>query len=357
MKRLPLLFCLFALALGLVASACGDTVRPSAATVNGTTISQSAVDDELEAIEGNQAYITQIESGGGSVRGQGKGTLSNAFVSRVLTRQIFLQLVHNEVVRKKLTVTTTGTEAQVEQSVGGKQVWDKFPKAYRETLVRRNAEVSALQSSLSSVKVDAAAIKAYYDEHASEFSQTCVSHILFSVNDATGAPDQAKTAAQADALKAQAADVKRQIDGGADFAAMAKQYSTDGGSKDTGGDLQCGPAGRFVPEFEQAMDKLAVGQVSDPVQTQFGQHLIKVTDRKQQPIEEVTPQIQQQLEAGGQQALSEFLQKALTKAKVTVNPRYGKFSKDPQSPGVIPPEAPPTTEPGPATPSTQPIIP
>jgi hypothetical protein len=65
----------------------------------------------------------------------------------------------------------------------------------------------------------------------------------------------------------------------------------------------------------------------------------------------------QQLEAGGQQALSEFLQKALTKAKVTVNPRYGKFSKDPQSPGVIPPEAPPTTEPGPATPSTQPIIP
>jgi hypothetical protein len=363
MTRLPRLFGLFALVLALATAGCGDTVRPSAAKVNGTTISQSRLDDELEAIEANNAYVKSIEEGGLSVRGKGDHTLSNAFVGRVLTRQIFLQLVHAEVVKRKIAITAddrSAAQPQVAQSVGGDAIFKKFPKAYRDDLVLRNAEVLALQQKLGGEEVDEAAIKAYFDANPDQFQQSCPSHILFAVAGADGQLDSEATAAQTDKLKADAAAVKAQLDAGADFAEQAKQHSADTSNKDQGGDLECGAAGRFVPEFEKAMDALAVGQVSDPVVTQFGVHLIKMNDRKAQTLEEATPQIQQQLQSAGDAKFSTWLQDALTAAKITVNPRYGKFSKDGQSPGIIPPGAPTTTVPGGAgvtestTPSLQP---
>ena len=350
MRRLPLLSVLFAVVLALVTSACGDTVRPAAATVNGKTISQDALDDELEAIEGNRAYVEQVQQGGFQVLGEGNGTLTNDFVGRVLTRQIFLFLVHEELVRKDLTVTQAEidrSEQAVVESVGGDEVFNAFPASYRETLKRRDAEVAKLQASLGGKEVTDADVKAFYDANQQQFAQTCVSHILFGVADAaTGQLDQEATAAQVDRLRAEAAAAKAEIDAGADFAAIAAQRSVDTSNKDQGGDLECGAAGRFVPEFEIAMDALAVGAVSDPVQTQFGLHLIKVTDRKTQALEEVEPMIRQQLESQGQAELSTFLQEALADAKISVNPRYGRFSKDGQSPGVIPPGAPTTTAPG-----------
>lgn len=351
MRRLPLLSVLFALVLALVTSACGntvgDTVRPAAATVDGKTISQDALDEELEAIEGNQAYVEQVQQGGFQVLGQGKGTLSNDFVGRVLTRQIFLFLVHEELERKDMAVTAAEldrSEAAVIESVGGEAVFNKFPKAYQQTLKRRDAEVAKLQASLTGDEVTEEDIKAFYDANQEQFAQTCVSHILFGVADAaTGQLDREATEAQAERLQAEAAAAKAEIAAGADFAAIAAARSVDTSNKDSGGDLECGPAGRFVPEFETAMDGTAVGAISDPVKTQFGVHLIKVTDRKAQSFDEAAPTIRQELEGAGQAEFSSFLQKALGKAKISVNPRYGRFSKDGQAPGVIPPGAPTTT--------------
>jgi hypothetical protein len=345
-RRLPLLSVLFALVLGLVTSACGNTIRPAAATINGKDISQDALDEELEAIQHNKGYVDNVEAGGFAVTGKGNGTLTNDFVGRVLTRQIFLFLVHEEVVRKKLSVTAAEiaqTESAVAESVGGKAIFDKFPTSYRQTLKRRNAEVAKLQASLGGDEVTDEAVKAFYDANQQQFSQTCVSHILFGVTDASGQIDQEATAAKTDELTATATAARAELAAGADFAAMAAARSVDASNKDQGGDLECGAAGRFVPEFETAMDALAVGEISQPVKTQFGIHLIKVTDRKPQTLEEATPTIQQQLQAGSQAAFSDFLQEALTKAKISVNPRYGTFSKDGQSPGVIPPGAPTTT--------------
>lgn len=350
MRRLPLLSVLFALVIALVTSACGDTVRPAAATINGKTISQEALEDELQAIQGNEAYVEQVQQGGFQVLGSGSGTLTNDFVGRVLTRQIFLFLVHEELERKKLSITAAELDRShqaVVESVGGEAVFDKFPKSYQETLKRRDAEVAKLQAALTGDEVTAEDIRAFYDANQQQFAQTCVSHILFGVADATtGQLDQEATAAQADRIRGEAAAAKAEIDAGADFAAIAAQRSVDTSNKDSGGDLECGPAGRFVPEFETAMDATPVGAVSDPVQTQFGFHLIKVTDRKAQSLEEATPQIQQQLEGEGQAEFSDFLQEAVEKAKISVNPRYGRFSKDGQSPGVIPPGAPTTTAAG-----------
>jgi parvulin-like peptidyl-prolyl isomerase len=349
MARFPRLFGLFALVLALVAGACGDTVRPSAATVNGEAITQDELDDELEAIEGNEAYLAQIESGGMAVRGTGDGTISNAFVSRVLTRQILLKLVHDEFERRDLEVEDAdlqNAEPSVIQSVGGEEVFNAFPKAYRDTLIRRNAEVAVLQAALGGPEVTDEAVAEFYEQNAEQFAETCVSHILFAVTDDSGGIDQEATAAAADRLTAEATAAKAEIDAGGDFAAIAARSSVDPQNKDNAGDLECGPAGRFVPEFETAMDATAVGAVSAPVTTQFGVHLIKVTDRRTQPLEEAEATIRQQLSGEGEQAFSQFLQEALADATVSVNPRYGRFSKDGQSPGIIPPDAPTTTAPG-----------
>jgi peptidyl-prolyl cis-trans isomerase C len=78
--------------------------------------------------------------------------------------------------------------------------------------------------------------------------------------------------------KEQAVEIFEKIAHGADFSKMASEHSADPGTKLQGGLLGFFGAGRMVPQFEAAAFKLAVGEVSDPVQTQFGWHLIKVEE-------------------------------------------------------------------------------
>lgn len=79
--------------------------------------------------------------------------------------------------------------------------------------------------------------------------------------------------------KTQAQDIKTQIDNGASFESMAKKHSKCP-SKDQGGDLGYFERGQMVPEFEDAAFNLPIGKVSEPVKTQFGWHIIKVTDKR-----------------------------------------------------------------------------
>ncbi|QNK70281.1 peptidylprolyl isomerase [Variovorax sp. PAMC26660] len=100
-------------------------------------------------------------------------------------------------------------------------------------------------------------------------TQTQVRHILL-LN------DPKRTTAQA---VAQLAEFKRRLQAGADFAGLARDNSQDGSAKD-GGDLGWSQPGQFVPEFEEAMDRLSPGQISDPVVSRFGVHLIQVVGRR-----------------------------------------------------------------------------
>lgn len=80
--------------------------------------------------------------------------------------------------------------------------------------------------------------------------------------------------------EAEAKALKEKLDKGADFAQLAKENSKDPGSKDDGGSLGYFGHGQMVPQFEEVVFKLQKGQVSDPVKTQFGWHLVKLEDRR-----------------------------------------------------------------------------
>ena len=89
-------------------------------------------------------------------------------------------------------------------------------------------------------------------------------------------------------------EVKKKLDGGADFATVAKEYSEDPGSKDRGGDLGFFPRGRMVGAFDDAAFSLKAGEVSDVVESPFGFNIIKVEEvreERQKPIEEVREEI------------------------------------------------------------------
>jgi peptidyl-prolyl cis-trans isomerase C len=80
-----------------------------------------------------------------------------------------------------------------------------------------------------------------------------------------------------------ARDLYEKIAHGSDFAALARHYSKDPGSKDQGGDLGFFTRGQMVPQFEEAAFKLKRGEVSQPFETQFGWHLVRVDERRRRP--------------------------------------------------------------------------
>ncbi|MDU9402838.1 SurA N-terminal domain-containing protein [Pseudomonas sp. zfem004] len=117
------------------------------------------------------------------------------------------------------------------------------------------------------VKVNDDELKALYDKEIANLGeQRHAAHILIEVNDKAND-------AQA---KARIEEIQQRLNKGEDFAKLAKEFSQDPGSASTGGDLGFAGPGVYDPAFEQALYKLNKDQVSDPVRTEFGYHLIKL---------------------------------------------------------------------------------
>jgi peptidyl-prolyl cis-trans isomerase C len=107
--------------------------------------------------------------------------------------------------------------------------------------------------------------------------------------------------------------IKAQLDGGADFATLAKEKSIDPSAKDNGGDIGYFTVDKMVKPFADAAFALKVNQISDPVQSQFGWHVIQVLDRRpaaKPSLEQLTPQIGQQLYVAKYKALFDKLYKS-----------------------------------------------
>ena len=168
--------------------------------------------------------------------------------------------------------------------------------AYVELSVARLADA---------IKIDDSAVKKHYDDAPRRYSKPgsrSASHILLPL---------AAGAAAEEAVRAKAARLVSEARGGADFAELARTYSKDAGSATRGGDLGVIQKGAMVPPFEKAVFALNAGEISEPVKTEFGYHVIKVTRVSKTeaiPFEEVREDIAAALRRRGGEA--EFVQLA-----------------------------------------------
>ena len=156
-------------------------------------------------------------------------------------------------------------------------------------------------------------IERFYEENkAAQFTSPetrCARHILFN-------KDQ----------REQAEEVKGRLQDGGDFAQLAQEFSQDPGSAENGGDLGCLGRGETVPDFEEAVFGAEQGEIVGPVETEFGYHVIEVTDIREeatQPLSEVEAQIRDQLTTEAQtEEFTAWLQRQKEQRNVKYLPGY-----------------------------------
>ena len=205
------------------------------------------------------------------------------------------------------------------------------------------------QQLVQSAKTPEEQLKADYERRKSEFEQAKVSHILvrFQGSQVPIRKDQ-KDLTEAEAL-AKATALKARIVKGEDFAAVAKAESDDTRSGEAGGDIGEISRGRTIPEFEQAAFTQPIGQLSDPVKTAFGYHLIKVESRGVTPFDKVRPDLEREHQSDGAAVSLKTLR---DKAGVKLDETY--FAPAPAAPGAaegkLAPGTPKPAAPKPAAP-------
>jgi peptidyl-prolyl cis-trans isomerase D len=198
----------------------------------------------------------------------------------------------NEKVKLQLAIFTAGQFRGTIQPSDAelKAHFDADPEKYRLPEKRRVRYLAVDANTLKDrMTVTTQELQARYQQNASMYStpeQVRASHILLK----TEGKDKAE-------VRKQAEQVLAKVKAGGDFAALAKQYSEDT-SKDQGGDLDYFGRGRMVKPFEDAAWALEVGQTSGIVESEFGFHIIKLTDKKAattRTLDEVRPQLEEQI--------------------------------------------------------------
>jgi len=251
-------------------------------------------------------------------------------------RDQILRGVLDELVAYRLLVqesrarNTTVPDAEVEARVAAIRQQFPTPEAFQQVLQQRNMTAERLRSDIREDMVVAAMIEAqlgpaaavtpaqmdaFYAQNPDQFrqaEQVRASHILIQF------PPNADAAAKEQA-RARAAEILKEVQAGKDFAGLAKQYSQDG-SAAQGGDLGLFERGQMVPPFENAAFALQPGQTSDLVESQFGYHIIRVTEKQNArviPLDEVRPQLEQFLQQRTRQEQTQaFVDQLKTKGKI-----------------------------------------
>ena len=237
----------------------------------------------------------------------------------------------------KKTINPTDAELKAYYDAN-KARYNNFIKEKRQV---RYFQITQKQAE-SKVNVSPAAIEKYYRDNQQQFEvpeRVKVRHILIA-NPRPG-PDGKIDQKAVDAARAKAEDVLKQLKAGADFAELAKKYSEDPGSKDQGGELGWqGHDSQFVPEFKDAMFKLNKGEISDPVRTSFGFHIIQAEDKEvahAKPLAEVKADIEKTLK---EQQAQEIFQQMTNAAEDDVKHGIDKAAAKYGSPVI---ETPPVT--------------
>ena len=253
-------------------------------------------------------------------------TERDAVYRGLLDRVILFRLLASEAKVRGVTVTpqeVTDRIAQIKQ---------QFPEFEKE-LIKRHMTMAQFEEEqrldiLNTKTVQAEVeprlavteqeLDAFYKSNPDQFKEqeaVRASHILFGV-----AKDAAPAAKEA--ARTEAEGVLKRAKAGEDFAALAKQYSKDPGSAAVGGDLNFFPKGQMVPAFDAAAFALKTGEISNLIETEFGFHIIKLTDKRAGrivPLAEVKPRLEEFLKQRKQQELvQQYLLSLKAKYRVEV---------------------------------------
>lgn len=181
------------------------------------------------------------------------------------------KIVEKEISKNDIKVTDKEIEeelAEYQEYYGGEEAFNSVLESSGVNLadvkedIKRNVATNKLLE--DRIEITEEEMKTYFEENKAQYAQTeqvQASHIL--VED-----------------EATAKEVKEKLDAGGDFAELAKEYSTDS-SSESGGDLGYFGKGEMVAEFEEAAFSMEIGEISAPVKSEFGYHIIKVVDKKE----------------------------------------------------------------------------
>lgn len=301
----------------------GNTV----ASVNGQKISKDLYEKTLglyspsyEMQFGPDIWNTEIESG---------VTFSQKFQEEILEKMIDDEIILQDAAKKELTVPeeevnaefdelkkSIDSQGQFKTILEGNGIDDEFLKEQ----VKKDLTVKKYYNTLmteNEVKEDE--VRKYYDEHIDEFtsSQVKASHILFAKKDFDKNEDLPKE--EVAKKKELAEKVLEMVKNGQNFADLAMKYSDDPGSAKNGGDLGYFDKSTMVKEFSDAAFSMKPGDVSSGiVETEFGFHIIKVFDKKEnvQKFEDVKQAISSNLQYQKYESVIDGLKK---EAKIKKN--------------------------------------
>lgn len=308
-KIMKLKKCVRVLAAGIAAlmlTACGTGGQNSyVAKVNGKEISYETYQNNY------MIFKKQIESNVGADiwnqdSGEGK-TYGEVFKEQILEKLIEDELVAQAAEKEGIKIDEAEVDKQMEEFK--KQI--ETNQEYKEYLKQNNIGDDFIRYQMSAdnllrdfkadyekkYPVSEEDMKKYYEENQEMFrnNEVRASHILVStIDEKTRLPLSEEEKAKA---KAKAEDLLKRVKAGEDFAELAKQHSQDPASGQVGGDLGFFPKGQMVKPFEDAAFSMNKGQVSDLVESNFGYHIIKVTDKKDEmsTFDEVKDRIRENL--------------------------------------------------------------
>jgi peptidyl-prolyl cis-trans isomerase C len=288
--------------VALLVSPCLRAASPDAAATNASAAKPA---DAMAALFGDpviakgkgfeikRSELDQVMTGLKSAAAAHGQTIPPAQLSQI-EGQLLGRLIQVQMLLQKATAADKSNGLQkaelqlnaLRERAGSPEALDRQMKAVgmtmaelRSKVTQENTAQAALTRELN-VSVTDADAKQFYADHPADFEQPEMAHVrhilLMTMDPVTRAP---LSADQQQAKRKQIDDLLKRIRGGADFAALAKQYSEDPGSKDNGGEMPAFPRGQMVPEFEAAAFSLTNNQVSDVVTSTYGYHVIKLLDK------------------------------------------------------------------------------
>lgn len=257
------------------------------ATVDGASIKQNSVDTYVEFLKNQDPTSVPAED----------TPEFKTLQSNIIDSLIVIAILKNYADKNNFKVTQKEIDDAYQDIIASYPSESDFEKDLVAKKISKDFLMDQVSTQVLGEKIKAditkditisdAEVKKYYDDNRETLFkvpvQIQVSHILikFNVPEGQELTEQLKKEAN-DKIKA----VQEKLISGRDFAALAKSYSEDTASKENGGDIGLISAGQTVKEFEDAAFALKVGEVSDIVETTFGYHIIKVTDRKDEYIKD-----------------------------------------------------------------------